>query len=133
MKFFIYIFYRYYNEGHDKPIAYEKAISTPHFIACLYLVGIGLLMNLKVSINQCLVLLLVYFIAAVSLTIYFVRRKDINDIELKNRYHKVYGVLAVLYVVLSLMFFGIAANVAHQRKIDLLNEKKQKGIYDINY
>lgn len=79
MKFFIYIFYRYYNKGYDKPIAYERAISTPHFVACLYLVAIGLLMDLEVSINQCLLLLLLYFIVAVVITIYFVRRKDLMD------------------------------------------------------
>jgi hypothetical protein len=110
MKYFFYVFYRYYKSGSWESVPYFSAITTFLFTLFLYIVAAIIFLYPKIQLftqgNNWLIilsLLILGVILRVSIT-----PKSLEDPELEKRYDTSHGFLACIYVIWGVVFFIIA-------------------------
>jgi hypothetical protein len=122
MKYVLYLFYRYYDKGSTKQIAYEKAIFSTLALLFLNITALGNFLSLIPNHdwfstqNRTIKYLTVFVIVIVG---YFVieracpKDKVITFGLLGNR-HKLNSWLLFGYIVFSILLLIIAVNYRHQ-------------------
>lgn len=115
MKKILYIFYKYYNDGPTKDIAYLKSITVFLLLLFINILTLSAFLGVKLpnmegksTIFKYLVFLVVYGLPAYFLINNFVRKEDLEDKKLEMQYKKIHGWILVGYFLLSVFLLILA-------------------------
>ena len=100
MKYFFYIFYRYYRTGPDRGIEYLRAITTPVFVSSLYILASGLYFNVNVSEKAALFLLIGYMIVSSVIVSFLIKERDLISDVYERKYKNTHGSLQFVFAFL---------------------------------
>lgn len=134
MKNILYIFFRYYNDGPTKDIAYLKSVTV--FLLLLFiniLTVLGFLdielpsMEEETTMTKYLFFLGFYGLPALFIINRMVKKKDLEDENLAIQYKNIYGWLLVGYWLLSILMLILSVKFKETDKIDMkiVNEMHQ--------
>ena len=107
MKYFLYIFYRYYKSGSWEKTPYLSALIGFVFPLVLYVLAIIVFVYPEVEINKGVFLIVMLSAIGIGCAIawYFIRPKDLLNPKFETRYNSFHGFLAILYIVCSCVLF----------------------------
>lgn len=115
MKKILYIFYRYYNDGVTKDVAYLKSVTVFLLLLFINILTTCAFAGLKLpdmegasTTTKYLVFLAFYSLPLYLIINYFVKKKDLEDDKLATEYKKWHGWLLVLYFILSIFLLILA-------------------------
>jgi len=115
MKKILYIFYRYYNDGPTKDIAYLKSISVLLLLIFINILTVSAFTGVKLpnmegtsTIVKYLIFLIIYGLPSYLIINYFVKKKDLEDKNLAMQYKKIHGWILVGYFLVSIFLLVLA-------------------------
>lgn len=115
MKKILYVFYRYYNDGPTKSVAYVKTITVFLLLLFINLLAIITFLGLqlpnmkdKSTLLKYLFFLVLYLLPGYIIVSLLVKRKDLEDKKLEADYKKFEGWLLIGYALLSVFLLVLA-------------------------
>jgi hypothetical protein len=111
MKYFLYIFYRYYGGSSYESMPYISALTLFVLSLSFYVLSLYMLIFPETEIQDkdtFLVWTLSIFAIACFLVWFFIREKDLRNPEFDERYRKSHGFLLMLYLACGLTLFFVS-------------------------
>jgi hypothetical protein len=115
MKKILYIFYRYYNDGATKDVAYLKSVTVFLLLLLINILTVCAFAGFKLpdtegasTITKYLVFLIFYSLPLYLIINYFVKKKDLEDDKLALEYKSIHGWFLVFYFILSIFLLILA-------------------------
>jgi hypothetical protein len=117
MKFILYIFYRYYDHGQTKDIAYVKTVLVFLLLLFINIFTILIIFNateifnvlkFKSKLLKYIIIGGAYFLPGYLIINYLVSKENLEDERLKLEYKKYHGWFLILYACISVMLLIVA-------------------------
>lgn len=124
MKYFLYIFYRYYKSSRYESIPYISTLIVFAISMVLYLGSVYLIIFPETELpdkNTFVFWILSALVMICFLVWYFIREKDLQNPEFEKRYDSSHGFLALIFLIGGLMLFFIATIYSNAQKEQLKN------------
>lgn len=120
MKYILFILFRYYSNESNKLAAYVQSMSILLAVLAINIFTILLIFESTYlldslhgdRVDRYLIILLCYVVPGYLIIFSLVKIKDLERMELENRYKKIYGILVLWYIILSFVaFFAITVAI----------------------